>query len=526
MKKCIIFMIMICAVVLSFCSSVAATDDMNTTNLTNNRHVFINVSNDNGVKYDTDGVVFNGPNGTYYIKADGGGMNQLHITNNMSNAYGQVTVKNSTSTDSSGVFYITTTGGRGYNDEIILLLSVKGPISDNFSLHITSSGYTWMVTGSMPTITTNNYITGINETFTKSDFQYGPQIWKPGPGGNGIIPSWTLPLYYGQNTSDPSTAQYLMFIDLYVGNINSAPIDNGQVKVEYSFTGMTSIAAFNAYAWCGGSNQGQGISWAQQTSGISSSGYTVNYTPITPVANFTANNTSGSDSLTVKFTDNSANYPTSWLWDFGDGKTATEQNPTHTYSNSGNYTVKLTASNPAGNNTLTKTSYITVLKSNVYVQITPSISNPKIGDTVTYKFKLGNSGLGDAKDVVFTYVIPEGVEFAGASVDQGNYTYNSANRTLTWHVGNVPANTDPYLWLNLNIIRAGSFNINPIVTVSGVNIGSEGSIDSLVVNAVSALTTVSAYSSTIPMQNTGMPLVGLISALLLVGSGLALSRKK
>ncbi len=40
-------------------------------------------------------------------------------------------------------------------------------------------------------------------------------------------------------------------------------------------------------------------------------------TPVTPVADFTADNTTGSDSLTVKFTDTSANYPTSWLWDFG-----------------------------------------------------------------------------------------------------------------------------------------------------------------------------------------------------------------
>ena len=57
--------------------------------------------------------------------------------------------------------------------------------------------------------------------------------------------------------------------------------------------------------------------------------------------------------------------------------------------------------------------------------ITSSKNNPQVGDKVTYTFKLGNNGPGIAKDVVFTYVIPEGLKFAGANVDQGNWTYNS-----------------------------------------------------------------------------------------------------
>jgi len=62
-------------------------------------------------------------------------------------------------------------------------------------------------------------------------------------------------------------------------------------------------------------------------------------------ANFTANITSGNAPLNVKFTDTSTGTPTNWTWDFGDGKTSTEQNPTHTYKAEGNYTVKLTVSN-------------------------------------------------------------------------------------------------------------------------------------------------------------------------------------
>ena len=45
--------------------------------------------------------------------------------------------------------------------------------------------------------------------------------------------------------------------------------------------------------------------------------------------------------LTVHFSDKTLIKPDSWLWDFGDGTTSTEQNPTHTYSTSGLYTVSL-----------------------------------------------------------------------------------------------------------------------------------------------------------------------------------------
>ncbi|WP_281085323.1 S-layer protein domain-containing protein, partial [Methanosarcina acetivorans] len=75
--------------------------------------------------------------------------------------------------------------------------------------------------------------------------------------------------------------------------------------------------------------------------------------PTNPVANFSASPTSGYAPLTVNFTDQSTGSPTSWNWDFGDGMNATDQNPTHTYSTAGNYTVTFTASNAAGNSTVT-----------------------------------------------------------------------------------------------------------------------------------------------------------------------------
>lgn len=43
---------------------------------------------------------------------------------------------------------------------------------------------------------------------------------------------------------------------------------------------------------------------------------------------------------------NGAWTPTAWFWDFGDGSTSTQQNPTHTYASAGNYQVKLVVSCP------------------------------------------------------------------------------------------------------------------------------------------------------------------------------------
>ncbi|PLX00859.1 MAG: hypothetical protein C0593_00025 [Marinilabiliales bacterium] len=54
----------------------------------------------------------------------------------------------------------------------------------------------------------------------------------------------------------------------------------------------------------------------------------------------------------VYFVDQSTNVPSSWLWDFGDGTTSTEQNPRHTYPTAGSFTVSLTVTNEAGSSTL------------------------------------------------------------------------------------------------------------------------------------------------------------------------------
>jgi Zn-dependent metalloprotease len=80
---------------------------------------------------------------------------------------------------------------------------------------------------------------------------------------------------------------------------------------------------------------------------------------VAPVCDFFADKTTSCDG-TVQFTDKSSSSPTSWAWDFGDGATATTQNPSHTYASAGSYTVKLKATNAFGNDEEIKTSYVTI----------------------------------------------------------------------------------------------------------------------------------------------------------------------
>jgi len=97
---------------------------------------------------------------------------------------------------------------------------------------------------------------------------------------------------------------------------------------------------------------GEGIDTVEETDYITVGGK--------PVAAFVASATSGTAPLAVTFTDKSTNDPSGWYWTFGDGTTSSSQNPSHTYTTSGTYTVTLKVTNDIGSNTITKSSLITI----------------------------------------------------------------------------------------------------------------------------------------------------------------------
>jgi hypothetical protein len=204
----------------------------------------------------TDGTI-------YAVRFDDeGGLNSLHLTTIPEEPYGQVTTTNR----QAGTVYVSYTGGRGFNDRIILMIAVNGTISDDFALHLTSSGYQWNPTPIVnigPTYEELTYTESASGTIlTATDFRYASQTWKPAGIEN-------YPIYYGQDTTNPSNGFAILFFDTKAGTlgINSGLTglrDHGAVKIEYEFKNLSGSAVFNAYAWCNQSNEGEGISWTNR----------------------------------------------------------------------------------------------------------------------------------------------------------------------------------------------------------------------------------------------------------------------
>ncbi|KUG10028.1 cell surface protein [hydrocarbon metagenome] len=116
-------------------------------------------------------------------------------------------------------------------------------------------------------------------------------------------------------------------------------------------------------------------------------------TPNVPVSEFTANTTAGPAPLTVQFTDLSTGYRiTGRTWDLdGDGMIdSLEQDPVHTYTAVGTYTVNLTVTNTAGSSTEEKIAYITVTEpAETVLSLAPAASWVSAGDITMTRVLIG-----------------------------------------------------------------------------------------------------------------------------------------
>jgi len=121
-----------------------------------------------------------------------------------------------------------------------------------------------------------------------------------------------------------------------------------------------------------------------------------------PVSAFSGTPLSGNTPLSVTFTDQSTNTPTSWSWDFGDLSTSTLQNPVHSYISAGTYTVTLIVTNAFGADTLIKTNYITVSNPPNF-SVDTTITE---GDSLVISIPLGSdSTFVERGDTLYSYVV-------------------------------------------------------------------------------------------------------------------------
>jgi serine protease len=150
--------------------------------------------------------------------------------------------------------------------------------------------------------------------------------------------------------------------------------------------------------------------------------YVILTMPAAPVANFIGKPRTGDGPLVVQFTDTSSGYIENRLWDFGDGTTSTELNPTHTYMhrNIGNYTVSLTATSISGTDTETKTNYI---------QLSTPLIRVDIGMSRKRAFQLWDSA---TAVITLTQNKTSGQPIGGATIQgtwSGDYRANVSGRT-------------------------------------------------------------------------------------------------
>jgi PKD repeat protein len=82
--------------------------------------------------------------------------------------------------------------------------------------------------------------------------------------------------------------------------------------------------------------------------------------PPPPAPGFSGSPTNGLRPLTVNFTNLTTGTATSFLWVFGDDTSDSAESPTHTFTNAGSYTVRLTSVGPGGSSTNVRVSYVTV----------------------------------------------------------------------------------------------------------------------------------------------------------------------
>jgi PKD repeat protein len=202
-----------------------------------------------------------------------------------------------------------------------------------------------------------------------------------------------------------------------------------------------------------------------------------------PEVDFSAVPVSGYVPLTILFTDLSTlGGISTWYWDFGDGTTSTEQNPIHTYNISGGYTVSLTVSNFAGQDTKVKASYITVSYVNAAfsantttgtTSLDVQFTDESLGNPTSWSWDFGGGASSStAQNPVVHFAVPglytvkltASNSYGVDSITKYGYIKISDDGSATtMTIANV---TDTWAYVPLNSSRDFTFSSNQAVALS------------------------------------------------------------
>ena len=135
--------------------------------------------------------------------------------------------------------------------------------------------------------------------------------------------------------------------------------------------------------------------------------------------------------------------------------------------------------------------------------------------------------------------IPLPSEFTASNITgDGNWTYNKTANTINWTLTNVTIG-DPYLYITGKIRTRGVYVFGSNITSETYNLNTEGVTPITItstdptnpINPINPITpktttTLNTDTTTIPMQHTGLPIAGLILAIITVLGGSIMSRKR
>lgn len=245
---------------------------------------------------------------------------------------------------------------------------------------------------------------------------------------------------------------------------------------EYQMSGTYEVV-LTAYNGCGAASDTQTV-------------VIDNVVVVAPTADFVANETVGCAPFSVAFADSSSSNTSTWEWTFQGGipATSTVQNPSVIYLQPGVYSVTLKASNSVGDDTVSKTSLITVGQRpnatyNFDVDSTIVIFDNNTQDADSYFWDFGNGDTSRAENPIYDfsdegeYIVKlYATNECGTSADSQRVVLLSAPTAgfiLSENQGCAPltitftnkstSNVTNYLWSFPGGTPSTSTDINPVI---------------------------------------------------------------